>query len=142
MVETTTAVNIHMISRINREGAQVDQTDKELEGELIEKGTSYYLSYQENDPELGMSQHVLKLGTDQGVIIRRGAVSMRLPFILGEETSGEYQSPYGPFSMRALTDFFKMNWSGRSGDIHLRYNLELQGEPVGRFSLEFHLKAK
>jgi uncharacterized beta-barrel protein YwiB (DUF1934 family) len=142
MTETTTAVNIHMISSIKRDGAQVDRTSKELKGELIEKGTSYYLSYQENDPELGMSQHVLKLGIDQGVIMRRGAVSMRLPFILGEETSGEYQSPYGPLSMRALTDFFKMNWSGRSGAIHLKYNLELQGEPVGRFSLEFHLKAK
>jgi uncharacterized beta-barrel protein YwiB (DUF1934 family) len=75
MTETTTAVNIHMISSIKRDGAQVDRTSKELKGELIEKGTSYYLSYQENDPELGMSQHVLKLGIDQGVIMRRGAVS-------------------------------------------------------------------
>ena len=141
MEGTTTAVNIHMISRISREGNQVEQTATEFQGELIKKGTSYYLSYQEEDPELGKTQHILKLGIDQGVIIRRGAVSMRLPFILGEETSGEYQSPYGPFSMRIMTDLFNFNWSGRSGVIHLRYNLELQGETVGRFSLEFHLKA-
>lgn len=142
MEDTRTAVNIHMISQINREGQDVDQTKKDFEGELIKKGTSYYLNYQEEDPELGRSQHVLKLGADQGVIMRRGAVSMRLPFILGEETSGDYQSPYGPFSMRVSTDIFKMKWSGRSGLIHLRYNLELQGEPVGRFSFEFHLNAK
>ncbi len=134
-------VSIQLISKIKREREPVDQTQLDLKGQLHEKDGSYYLTYKETHSEIGESTHILKIGSDRALIMRKGPVSMRLPLILGEETAGDYTSPAGPFLMRAKTDRCDIDWEGGNGRIQIAYRLHLQNEYVGKFALEFKLQA-
>lgn len=137
-----TNVQIEMTSRIEREKEPDEVTKQALKGQLIQKGTSFYLSYVEKNAEMGESTHVIKASQDQALIMRKGAASMRLPLTKGEETSGTYQSPAGPFQMLAKMEGCNFNWNGEKGILSIVYELNLQNQYVGRFTLEFKLKAR
>ncbi|WEG13077.1 DUF1934 domain-containing protein [Pullulanibacillus sp. KACC 23026] len=134
-------VAIDFTSRRKHPNEPAETIRSSMNGQLQKKGASFYLSYVESTPELGQMTHMIKLADDQALIMRKGTTNMRLPLTLGEETTGQYQSPVGPFVIAATMKAYEFNWDEKTGDVLITYVLHLQNEFAGEFSLQFKLKA-
>ncbi len=107
-------------------------------GKLHQIGDSVYLSYSEDETEMGITTTRYKVdqkALDRLTIIRSGDISMRQPFVTGEVTHGRYESPFGTFLMEATTKHTTFSWDGCKGEIKIDYRLRMNEDDLGRFRL-------
>lgn len=135
------AVTIHLHTR------RISQDQMETEnyystGELMEKGGSLYLRYEEKMDELGKVTTVIKFSKKTATIIRHGAITMRQELVLQKETQGSYQTPYGRLTMWAMASRIEFGWieKERTGKLRLFYTIGLDGEAPGKQELTFNLE--
>lgn len=78
----------------------------------------------------------MKLGNEQALIMRNGAVKMRLPLNIIEQQMGHYESELG--SMPLVIDTKEMTFTKQavSGDFHVQYDLLMGGQSVGNYTLD------
>lgn len=109
-------------------------------GRFFHKGESYYLRYEEmmDDGKINTS---VKFSGDDAVILRSGAVNMRLAFKLNHQMRGHYESPYG--AMETLTDTkgleHQQNSAGE-GKIQFLYDFTIHGDRAGTYNMEISYK--
>ncbi|OCA82356.1 hypothetical protein A8F94_20855 [Bacillus sp. FJAT-27225] len=105
-------------------------------GFFYKKGNEAYLQYEELSPE-GSIRSILKMESGKALLLRSGAVKMRMPFRLGEETRGSYETQYGTLPVSAVTDRLAqaIRENGRGGVFRLKYDLMIAGAPAGTYSL-------
>jgi uncharacterized beta-barrel protein YwiB (DUF1934 family) len=106
-------------------------------GRFYLKEQASYLQYEEESEE-GSIRTIVKLAEEEVLILRSGAVKMRMPLILNKEVKGSYELPFGQFETAAIAKkiehFYDME-SG-AGYINLRYDFSLQGSHAGTYDLE------
>lgn len=123
-------------------GVQIDGTGAETTaelsapGECYEKNNSFYLLYEEADPDDGaVVKNTLKAG-DRGVTLsKRGGVRSRMRFVAGEVHPAEYVTPYGILHLQVYTEDVKVLFGDTRGEIRLRYTLYSDGELLIRCRL-------
>ncbi|WP_409272548.1 DUF1934 domain-containing protein [Neobacillus sp. SCS-31] len=105
-------------------------------GFFYKKGSGVYLQYEEILEE-GSIRTILKMDSGEALLLRSGAVKMRMPFRLGEETRGSYNTQYGTLPVAAVTDRLAqaIRENGRGGMFMLKYDLQIAGSPAGTYSL-------
>lgn len=105
-------------------------------GFFYKKGSGVYLQYEEVSEE-GSIRTILKMGRGEALLLRSGSVKMRMPFRLGEETRGSYNTQYGTLPVSAVTDKLAqaIRENGRGGMFMLKYDLQIAGAPAGTYSL-------
>ncbi|WP_059171810.1 DUF1934 domain-containing protein [Bacillus sp. FJAT-27445] len=105
-------------------------------GFFYKKGSGVYLQYEEMGEE-GSIRTILKMDSGEALILRSGAVKMRLPFKLGQETRGSYNTQYGTLPVVAVTERLAqaIRENGRGGMFMLKYDLQIAGSPAGTYSL-------
>ncbi|MBM7648323.1 uncharacterized beta-barrel protein YwiB (DUF1934 family) [Bacillus ectoiniformans] len=130
-------VSIHLKTTVEHEGEK-ESFELSLIGTFIQKNQSYFLKYDEIQEE-GTIHTIVKFSEGQALILRSGAVKMRLAFNLEEQLNGSYESQYG--TLLLTTDTQKLvssrtyNQSLLEGSFDLNYHLMMQGSPVGRYSM-------
>ena len=84
---------------------------------------------------------IVKVNQDQGLILRNGAVKMRLPFQLGAETTGSYEMPLGRFEIAANTTMLGYNelFNKSEGSIRLVYDFTMQGSERRYIPIEYYI---
>lgn len=110
-------------------------------GRYYQKEKAVYLQYEEVLEEVGTVRTTVKVSKEDMLILRTGAIKMRLPFRLQETLKGSYELPLGAFE--TTTTARKMDYTdhgNNSGRIEIVYDFEMQGSPAGTFHLEilFH----
>ncbi len=140
-INAKTPIYVEMTTNISQEG-QKDQINLEAAGELYRKNDFIYVTFTETLKDIGEVNTLLKVGDEQITVIRKGAVSMRQPFFLGEVTSGSYETPFGKLATEANTDQVSIHWSddGNKGDISFGYDLTLQGSAAGRYDVKISIE--
>ena len=105
-------------------------------GFFYKKGSAVYLQYEEKAEE-GSIRTILKMDSGEALLLRSGAVKMRLPFKLSEETRGSYNTAYGTLPVKAVTTRLAqaIRENGRGGMFRLKYDLHIAGAPAGTYSL-------
>jgi uncharacterized beta-barrel protein YwiB (DUF1934 family) len=109
-------------------------------GQFFQKGNSTYLRYEELMDE-GKINTSVKFSGDDAVILRSGAINMRLAFKLNHMMRGHYESPYG--TMETLTETKALNHqlnSDGEGKIHFLYDFTIHGDPAGTYNMEIRYK--
>lgn len=106
-------------------------------GTLIEKGEHSYLKYEEIQDEQVIKTSV-KMGSSQGLILRSGGVNMRLPFLIGADQTGNYESEFGSLIVKTKTRQMTFEFIEDQGHFLVQYELIVGGQPVGEYTLEFH----
>ncbi|MGG3469435.1 DUF1934 domain-containing protein [Neobacillus pocheonensis] len=100
-------------------------------GRYFQKGEASFLKYEEVQEE-GTVRTIVKLAGNEALILRGGAVKMRLPFELNRVLRGSYEMPFGVFETMTLAKRIEHT----EGRIDILYDFTLQGEPAGTYHLE------
>lgn len=142
-LQASVPVNIHLTTSIEHEGEK-EVFELMLSGEFQEKNGSFFLKYNEVQEE-GTIQTVVKFSDQSAVILRSGAVNMRLPFHEKEQMNGSYNSPHGTLAMSTRTSKLlhsrTYNESRLEGRLQLDYHLLMQGTAVGSYTLDLLFKS-
>ena len=130
------AVKIKLITKIRPIEGELETYEMWLQGSYIEKLDNAYLRYEEI--QNGQSiRTTMKLGNNQALIIRGGAVNMRLPLNKYNEQLGNYESEYGslPIITRTHTLQFQRQSDEKSGSFSVQYDLIMGGQMVGNYTV-------
>ncbi|WHY86210.1 DUF1934 domain-containing protein [Neobacillus novalis] len=100
-------------------------------GRASHKGDAFFLQYEEVLEE-GTVRTIVKVATEEALILRGGAVKMRLPFRLNKILRGSYEMPFGTFE----TTTFARKIERTDGHIEILYDFAMQGSPGGTYHLE------
>ena len=133
--EAKSNVNIKLISTIRPIDGESETFEMWLNGELLEKAGSLYLRYEEVHEQQTI-RTTIKLGEDQALIMRTGAVKMRLPLNIFEQQIGHYESEFGSVPLVIKTKKMTFARQEVSGDFHVEYDLRMSGQPVGNYTLD------
>ena len=106
-------------------------------GNLIEKRGNSYLKYEEMQDDNKINTTV-KMGDSEALILRSGGVNMRLPFLNNAEQNGSYESEYGVLMVSTMTRKITFEQNTHDGYFVVQYDLNVSGQPVGEYTLEFH----
>jgi uncharacterized beta-barrel protein YwiB (DUF1934 family) len=106
-------------------------------GSLITKGDTVYLKYAEVQDDKNINTTV-KMGEKEALVMRSGGLNMRLPFLLNTERNGSYESEYGVLMVTTSTKRMTYEKNKNDGRFVVQYDLNVSGESVGEYTLEFH----
>lgn len=118
-------VRVSVTTVVNEETFELKTT-----GHFYKKGSSGYLQYEENMPE-GAIQTTVKLKNEEVLILRKGAVDMRLHFLLNKKTPGTYKTDHGVLMTEADTKEMEIE----DGRVEVLYNLAIQGSHAGTYTM-------
>ncbi|WP_235846998.1 DUF1934 domain-containing protein [Neobacillus soli] len=100
-------------------------------GRYYKKNHAFFLQYEEVMEE-GSVRTIVKVAADEALILRGGAVKMRLPFRLHEKLHGSYEMPFGTFETTTLARRIKHT----EGHLDILYDFVMQGAASGTYHLE------
>lgn len=134
-------VIIDMETNVGR-GDEQETTRNRVTGDLLSKGETTYLKYEEQAEDEESVRNVVKLSGEEVTIIRNGPVSMHQHFREGVTTEGHYGTPFGTMQMETDTKKVDYEWHSDigTGKILLSYLLKLQGNDLGKVTLTFSIK--
>ncbi|MFB7158365.1 DUF1934 domain-containing protein [Lysinibacillus sp. NPDC056232] len=133
--EARSQVNIKLISTIRPIDGESEGYEMLLTGQLLEKAGSIYLKYEEVQEDKTI-RTTMKLGNEQALIMRNGAVKMRLPLNIMEQQMGHYESEFGSMPLVIVTKEMTFTRQAVSGDFHVQYDLLMGGQSVGNYTLD------
>ncbi|WP_259455635.1 DUF1934 domain-containing protein [Bacillus sp. PK3_68] len=141
--QASVPVDIHLTTSIEHEGEK-EVFKFMLSGEFQEKNGSFFLKYNEIQEE-GTIQTIVKFSDKGAVILRSGAIKMRLPFNEKEQMNGSYESPQGTLAMSTRTNKLSHSHTYKEsqleGALRLDYHLLMQGIAVGSYTLDLTFKS-
>lgn len=112
--------------------------EAEAYGRFYQKNRASFLQYDEAGEE-GRTRTIVKLAGNEALILRSGAINMRLPFVLNRKTSGSYEHPLGKLPITAIAKKIKHSYFTESGKGHIEilYDFSLQeASGAGIYHLE------
>ena len=132
----TKNVTIVVNSSIRHPGQDEELHKLQATGQLIQKTSNSYLKFEEEQN----GQEVLttvKLSAEDALIMRTGAVTMRLPFILNGKRKGIYGSGAATFELIVKTERLKLTEEkdGSGGRFEVSYDLLAEGSVLGKYKL-------
>jgi uncharacterized beta-barrel protein YwiB (DUF1934 family) len=109
-------------------------------GRFFHKGSAFYLFYEE-ELDVGKIKTSVKFSDEDAVIIRSGAVNMRLAFHPNRQMKGHYDTPYGTMdTMTETKNLTHQQTSDKEGKLNLLYDFRLQEDHAGTYQLEISYK--
>jgi uncharacterized beta-barrel protein YwiB (DUF1934 family) len=133
--EEKSQVNIKLISTIRPIDGESETVEMWLNGQLITKADSLYLKYEEMQDEKTI-RTTMKLDKERALIMRAGAVKMRLPLNIFEQQIGHYESEFGSMPLVTQTKNMLFTRHEMRGDFHVQYDLLMGGQNVGNYTLD------
>lgn len=113
------------------------QNRQEFDGEVYVKKGVFFIRYEEDEREMGLTTTTVKINIDQLKIIRHGQVESEQSFRTGQWMSGFYRMDQGRLRMQAFTHSMQneLNEHGL-GTVKWEYDLEMMDDPVGRLAIQ------
>ncbi|MEH7011185.1 DUF1934 domain-containing protein [Neobacillus niacini] len=104
-------------------------------GTYLEKGNSAYLRYEEAMEE-GSVRTIVKMAANNALILRGGAIKMRLPFELNRKLNGSYEMPFGQFATVTKAKRIDYSYENGKGRFCVLYDFSMEGAPTSTYQLE------
>ena len=130
-------VTVNLKTTIRQPNEEPEMYELCATGTLIEKGQFVYLKYAEVQEEKEINTTV-KMSDTEALIMRTGGVNMRLPFLNEADQTGRYDSEYGMLMVTTSTTRMLLEKNQNDGHFMVQYDLNVSGQPVGEYTLEFH----
>lgn len=132
-----TKVKVRLKTTIRQPNEEPEVYELWATGTLIEKDKTAYLKYAEVQEDKDVNTTV-KMGETEALVLRSGGINMRLPFIKDSEQTGSYDSEYGMLMVTTNTRQMTFEQNEHDGHFVVQYDLDVSGQPVGEYTLEFH----
>lgn len=131
------SVKIKVISTIRPTDGETQTYELWLQGSFIKKSDKMYLRYEEIMEDQAIRTTV-KMSNENALILRSGAINMRLPFSTTGKQTGHYDTIYGTLPLQTKTYHlgFEHNEENISGTFNVQYDLIISGQSVGEYTLE------
>lgn len=121
----STPIQIHVLSEIRKEHEQdKDTIEVHTTGERFLKGNNVYLRYDE-EHELGSVKTTVKIGPEEIMIMRSGAVAMKQRFIQGQKTVTDYATPFGKLQLEINTNSLTIDKTELEDRLVILYDLQI-----------------
>ncbi|MGG0718961.1 DUF1934 domain-containing protein [Robertmurraya massiliosenegalensis] len=104
-------------------------------GRYYEKSGSAFLQYEEVMEE-GTVKSIVKISKDETLILRSGAINMRLVFEANKKHPGRYETPFGTLGITTRTTSLAHRLFEQAGTLTISYDLHMQGSLAGKYQLE------
>lgn len=130
----TKHVQIQLHSSIQHPGQKKDSVKLKVAGQQIVKNGTSYLQYEEQHDGQTI-QSTIKLGHDEALIMRSGAVKMRLPLALGGTRNGQYNNEHMALPLIVKTKKLQYEENEQSGSFTVQYELHADGSLLGKYEL-------
>lgn len=104
-------------------------------GTYFEKGNSAYLRYEEAVEE-GSVRTIVKMAQNNALILRGGAIKMRLPFELNRKLNGSYEMPFGQFATVTKAKRIDYSYENGKGHFGVVYDFSMEGAQASTYELE------
>ncbi|MEH7248451.1 DUF1934 domain-containing protein [Neobacillus niacini] len=108
-------------------------------GTYFEKGNAAYLRYEEAMEE-GSVRTIVKMAADDALILRGGAIKMRLPFELNRKMNGSYEMPFGQFATEIMAKRIDYSYENGKGSFCVVYDFSMEGAPSNTYQLEIEFQ--
>lgn len=110
-------------------GAEDDAVHLVTHGTLSGENDAWHLTYDETEPDDDETRHVT-LTMKKGVVsmLRQGSNATSMVFQRGRRFEGCYHTPYGDLDMGVFATSVRYAVEDASGEIALKYQLDLQGK--------------
>ncbi|WP_233569834.1 DUF1934 domain-containing protein [Falsibacillus albus] len=134
-------IKIELTTKIQHDNEQ-ETYELTAFGQYYQKDNAVYLKYDEVQEE-GTVHTIVKISGNEAVILRSGALKMRLSFLNGKPKNGSYESPYGTLMLISKTSELKHSQEKEKavdGRFQLKYQLILQGSSVGVYEMNIDYK--
>ncbi|WP_077215102.1 DUF1934 domain-containing protein [Bacillus dakarensis] len=107
-------------------------------GRYYKKGNSFFLQYEETMEE-GPIKSTMKVSDQEALLLRSGAINMRMVFQHNKKQQGRYETPYGTMGLVTRTKRLvsSVNADEKKGNIDILYDLTMHGSHAGTYHLEF-----
>lgn len=130
-------VKIKLKSAIQHPGQETDKYELEIEGTMVEKAGNRYLRYEE-EQNSELIKTMIKLDPEDALVMRTGAIRMRLPFELNGKRVGTYAN--GPLAMDLLvvTKALSIKSEQKAGKFHVHYDMHSEQSLLGSYQLTIH----
>ncbi|SHE86628.1 DUF1934 domain-containing protein [Alkalibacter saccharofermentans] len=134
---------ISITGRTKHSEGKEDVIELVTEGEMYRKSTSDYIIYDETEVS-GLEGTTTTLQIDKGKmsIIRLGSTNSHMIFEKGRKNFNTYATPYGDMTMSVYTHKLDVDYDNEDmpTDIHINYNVEIQGLMSSDNELNIHVK--
>lgn len=129
-------VNVRISSSIRHPEQDEEIHEVLATGQYVIKAGKPYLKYVEEQDGNGV-QTIIKMGTEDALIMRSGAVDMRLPFSLEGERLGTYGNGPARFDLGVKTGRleFAEQEDAFGGRFRVMYTLLAEGSILGKYEL-------
>lgn len=104
-------------------------------GRYFQKGSADFLQYEEEIEE-GTVRTIVKMAGEEALILRGGALKMRLPFELNRKLNGSYELTFGQFATETKARRMEYSYLNGSGRFDILYDFTMDGAPAGTYHLE------
>ena len=105
-------------------------------GTYMRKEDTHYLSYEEADENGNMTKNRIKITPGAIEMVKKGAVTTQMVFLLGEKQYACYATLFGDLTLGITTKTISVTDTGDSLLTELRYGLEINGEHVSDCELD------
>lgn len=133
-VDTEKSVKIKVKTTIWNDGEK-ETSELTTFGRYYEKGKSIFLQYEEFLEE-GSVKSIVKVSEQEALILRSGAINMRMVFVTNKSLAGRYDTPYGTMGIETRTKRLAYKKEASFGTVEIFYELHMQGSLAGTYQLE------
>ncbi|WP_052461897.1 DUF1934 domain-containing protein [Sporosarcina koreensis] len=127
-------VTINLKSEIRHPGQDTDFMELELAGTITEKGGRRYLRYEEKQ-NAETVRTTIKLDPEDAVIMRTGAIRMRLPFAPGGTRPGTYANGPLALDLHVVTNELLLTEDHDRGEFRVSYDMHAEDGLLGHYEL-------
>lgn len=127
-------VSVKLQSSIQHPGQEKEVHLLETTGRYIKKAQTSYLKYEETTNGEKIDTTV-KIMDGEALILRSGAVSMRLPFVKEHERPGTYGNGPAAFRLNVKTTALDFTDKDAGGEFNVNYELHADGALLGTYEI-------
>lgn len=133
--EVANNVKIKLLSTILPTEGEEESYEMWLQGSVIERAGIPYLRYEEEQEDQTI-RTTIKLTSDKALIMRNGAIKMRLPLNKEQQEAGHYDNVFGMIPIETKTHTLIADRNNDNGRFIAHYDLIINGSTVGNYKLE------
>lgn len=137
-------VTVTVTGRHEQDGI-TDKVEDVYTGFLSKRGSSTYIVYEDTENKLNNRIKVIegKLEIKRTpAALKEAAPSSYLAYSHKEKVSGYYSTPYGNIEMETFTESFEIKETESAFYCRLCGNINMNGSPVSKFTLEIEAAVK
>lgn len=118
-----------------------DKIRQTLPADLYARGGHWYVRYEEASDGPARTRATVRLSSDEIRILRHGDIRSEQTFVRGKQLPGSYETAQGRLPLLTKTRELAVKLSDEGyGTCVWTYDLEVAGEPAGRFRLRMVLE--